>query len=852
MRAFDPYHVSETAALMDNLLALPIGTELAGDYRIRQVLGAGGFGITYLAEETPLNRGVAIKEYFPSDFAAREGTTLVRSKSRSQDEDYRWGLERFIEEAQALATFDHANIVRVYRYFRQNNTGYMVLKLEEGRSFKAWLDGLNRRPQQSELDAIAGPLLQALETIHARSFLHRDIAPDNIMIRPDGTPVLIDFGSARREVANHMRNLSVLVKPGYSPVEQYAQDGRRQGPWSDIYALAATLYHAVTGKRPVDAPVRMQSDDLEPARTAAKGVYRLDFLGAIDAALRLPIEARPQSIAEWRPMLLETRAAKVPERKPAPAAKAAGRTRKLDGEEPAPIRLKPKKPVPPRGPSMPLSAPAASVARRRVDRAAPAVKATAAFAAAVYAQAKLSASDAQRWLLDVLPRRVPDPVPVPAPEPEQMQTPKPRPKRRGLIELLQESQPAAGATDPIRAAVAKLAPAAGLPAASDAVTQIRRPAPVSPPAVPRREPQPIPPREPSGTVSRRVGSRKALSLSRVVQGLLFRLVLIAAFGTAVVSIDYWGPKIGLTVPRGTVSAVTDVSLLRTLRGHAVAVETLTVSGDGTLIASAGSDGQILIWDGKTGAQLRSILVPGSSFTALASSEHVLLAGRADGSIGLWQMDSGAKLGEFDEHEGPVWSAAFLGSAKQFATAGQDAKLRLWDAGRGVRSVWTDHKKAVFAVAYSAHARLIASGGADKLVKLWDEKRRRLIRTYEGHSEDVRAVALSPDGLLLASASNDKTIMLWPTASDGKLRTLTGHTNRVVTVAFSPDGRLLASGSEDGTVRLWDASSGDLVTTYEGHAQAVRAVAFLPDGHHLASAGDDMTVRLWNVKIAGYP
>lgn len=821
---------------MENLLALPVGTELAGDYRIRRVLGAGGFGITYLAEETPLNRGVAIKEYFPSDFASREGTTLVRSKSRGADEDYQWGLDRFIEEAQALATFDHANIVRVYRYFRQNNTGYMVLKLEEGRSFKAWLDGLGRRPRQEELDTIAGPLLDALETIHTRSFLHRDIAPDNIMIRPDGAPVLIDFGSARREVANHMRNMSVLVKPGYSPVEQYAQDGRRQGPWSDIYALAATLYHAVTGKRPTDAPARMQSDDLEPARMAAKGVYRLAFLGAIDAALRLPIESRPQSIAEWRPMLMESRTKAAEERRPVvsaqAAAKAPARTRKMEGEELAPIRLKPKKPVSVAATAPAVAArpkPAAPVARKldfsaAAAAAAPAAKATRALAAAFLAHAKSSAKDARVWLKNAMPQRVLDPVP-PA-------------KRRGLIELLEQAKPSDVEAKP--AQPAKAAPVVP----HDSVTQLLRsatPAPAAPPA-----------KEPAAKPSRPARSGESFSFTRMLRGLILRLLLVGAFVVAIVTVEYWGPMLGLIVAHGPASALTDVSLIRTLRGHAVGVDAMAVSGDGALIASAGSDGQVLIWDGNSGAQLRSILAPGLPITSLASSEHVLLTGRGDGSVGLWQMDSGAKLGEFDEHEGPVWSTVFLGSAKLFATVGQDAKLRLWDAGRGVRNVWQDHKKAVFALAFSSHARLIASGGADKTVKLWDEKRRRLIRTYEGHTEDVRAVALSPDGTMLASASNDKSIILWSTASDAKLRTLTGHTNRVVSVAFSPDGRMIASGSEDGTVRLWDANSGDLLTTYEGHAQAVRAVAFLPDGHRLASAGDDMTIRLWTVRIAGYP
>jgi serine/threonine protein kinase len=286
------------------LQSLPTGTELVADFRVERVLGAGGFGITYLAEEPALARKVTIKEYFPNDFAHRGENNEAVPRSRNCAEDYKWGLDRFIEEAQTLAKFDHRNIVRVYRYFRANNTGYMVLHFEEGKSLKGWLQSLGRAPRQNELDRILAPLLEALSVIHAADFLHRDIAPDNIIIRKDGSPVLIDFGSARGEIAQHTRTVSALVKPGYSPYEQYSEIGKQQGPWTDIYALAATLYHAITGKRPPDAPSRIVKDERKSAREAAIGAYRPGFLDAIDRGLALEIEKRPQSIAAWRGALL--------------------------------------------------------------------------------------------------------------------------------------------------------------------------------------------------------------------------------------------------------------------------------------------------------------------------------------------------------------------------------------------------------------------------------------------------------------------------------------------------------------------------------------------------------------------
>src|SRR5262249_30460468 len=169
-----------------NLLALPEGTELVGEFRIKRVLGAGGFGITYLATETALAREVTIKEYFPADYAARGTSGEVAPRSRDSAKDYQWGLERFLEEAQTLARFNHPNIVRVYRCFRARDTGYMVLHFEEGGSFKAWLKGLQRAPRQGELDRILAPLLDALELVHSGNYLHRDIAPDNIIVRKDG------------------------------------------------------------------------------------------------------------------------------------------------------------------------------------------------------------------------------------------------------------------------------------------------------------------------------------------------------------------------------------------------------------------------------------------------------------------------------------------------------------------------------------------------------------------------------------------------------------------------------------------------------------------------------------------
>jgi serine/threonine protein kinase len=220
--------------MVDGRLSLPRNTVLGESYRIERVIGSGGFGITYAAEDIHLGTRVAIKEYYPDEFGSRDDTLRVRPKSHRQKETFDWGLRSFLEEARTLARFRHPSVVQVTRVFEAHSTAYMVMTFEEGKDFEAWLRALGRAPTQAELDRIAGPLLDALEMMHAQKFLHRDIAPDNIIVRADGTPVLLDFGAARRAVAEKSRTLTGIVKTGYSPFEQYATDGRLQGPWTDL------------------------------------------------------------------------------------------------------------------------------------------------------------------------------------------------------------------------------------------------------------------------------------------------------------------------------------------------------------------------------------------------------------------------------------------------------------------------------------------------------------------------------------------------------------------------------------------------------------------------------------------
>jgi serine/threonine protein kinase len=280
----------------DNVQALTPGTRL-GDYRLDAVIGHGGFGITYRAFDTQLAKFVAIKEYLPVEFAVRGGDGNVVPRGARFAEDFAWGRERFLDEARALARFRHPHIVPVLRYFEANGTAYTVMEFEDGKSVGELLRQPAGRLPPDDVRRLADGLVGGLSAVHAQGFLHRDIKPSNIIIRRDGVPVLIDFGAARQAMGERTRTLTGVLTPQYAPIEQYALDGK-QGPWSDIYAAAAVLHHAITGQPPPDAAARVGTD---PYRSLAAHADRFEppFLAAIDRALAFAPNDRPQSVEEW-------------------------------------------------------------------------------------------------------------------------------------------------------------------------------------------------------------------------------------------------------------------------------------------------------------------------------------------------------------------------------------------------------------------------------------------------------------------------------------------------------------------------------------------------------------------------
>ena len=816
---------------MSNLVALPSGTELAGDFRIKRVLGAGGFGITYLADELALARQVTIKEYFPTDYAARKNELAAFPRSRECAADYKWGLDRFIEEAQTLARFDHPNIVRVFRYFRANNTGYMVLQFEEGGSFKTWLRGLGRAPRQTELDALLGPLLDALELIHKGDFLHRDIAPDNIIVRRDKTPVLIDFGSARGEIASPSRTVSALVKPGYSPYEQYASTTSQQGPWTDIYALGATFYQAISGKRPPDAPSRMVKDEYQSARDVAIGSYRGGFLTAIDKALRLEVQERPQSIAVWRGQLLAPDPKPVAVKQPrARIGEVLGIKRPAEPAEPAHLVASTEAILPP-PPDVPQPA------GQLLD------------------------------FVDGLRKGQPAP-----PASAKLPAPVRQPASLGAALSSVEASPRFGlgyGGSPTMAAGRAM-----VPAAPADVGVARAP---EPPAV-VVEPAPLPARALPQPVERRKPRRRRqlwFFLRNPWRGLIVKF----AVGLAVASLftiyqDHWRerlpgfathtsvssqiPQVALA-PRAETAARTDAGTQlspasQQLIGPTGSVKAVHFLGESKRVATIGTDATLRLWDSQTGAALKKIALPEGAATAFAAQDSMALTGHADGTLVLWDLDKGERAATFRRNSEALTAVAFASETDHVIAASKDGSLAVWNRkspsnpvqvsdGRGDQVTSLVRVSARDAVAYVS---------ADKSIRLTSSDGLSQIRSYRGHTAAITALDSPDDGKALASAGSDGQIRVWSTASSRLIKSFQAHAGPVTALSYAPSGEALASIGSDGILKIWDAKRGRLLASTPQRTPNVHAIAFAFDGRRLATAEGDGTVRLWdtaNVKTS---
>ncbi len=836
-------------------LALPVGTELVGDYVITKVLGAGGFGITYEANERSLDRTVAIKEYFPVDIVEREGWALVKARSNTLDMKYARGLRRFIEEAKAITQFNHPNIVRVLRYFKTNNTAFMVLHYEEGLDMGVWRDGLSSPPTQNQLTAILKPLLNALELIHSNDFLHRDVAPDNIIIRKDGSPILIDFGSARSELTFNSKTVSALVKSGYSPFEQYAKNSKEQGPWTDIYSFGATLYQMVTGEAPPDSLSRLAVDEMIPAKKRAKRYYSRDFLAAIDNALAIRIEDRPQSIDEWRSLLFPAEAQET------------------------------KKNATPKKPKMPILSGLAGLKNvkkpsfrlpRRSDKLKKSGQASVAdlMEKAGLKPAKISSNASKlwvslwTWLSRLVPKRDPN-----ASRRKKSKMPRLHRKKDGSLARNDD------APNPrsLRALLHELDEEY-----KDIAHELVIDEGASLPPTPKIK-EPKKPRKPFAPVFFAKIRKILQTLKKIVIKLFRSLSLLVRFtagllllGSLALLINYYRPdltqiakKVG--VPDGLKTSVTikPVSakkptrqprpkpkpkpilappshLLKTLNAHSGGVISLLVSSSGNQLISSGADRTIKIWNLSNGTLGQSFEPHQQSITALDVLGNRLVQGDASGNIFLFDLTRTEQLATFKAIDGPISTIAFVGRGNDLLTGSNQGELAYWEFRDGeylraeIRG--TGHSDAIRSIV--THRRYFVTGSADHSVKLWRRSRKRLIRTYLSHGGPVNAVALSPKAYRMASGSSDDTIKIWSPKTRRLRRTLQAQQGSVTALAFAQNGKWLASGGLDHSIKIWNARNGKLVRLFKGHTGMVQKLVFSPDKNQLISASTDGSIRFW--------
>jgi WD40 repeat protein len=652
------------------------------------------------------------------------------------------------------------------------------------------LKALRRAPRQPELDRLLAPLMDALETVHQADYLHRDIAPDNIMIRRDGQPVLIDFGSARGDIAKHSKTISALVKPGYSPYEQYATTSRQQGPWTDIYSLAATLYEAVTGRRPQDAPTRMVADELVPSADAALSSYRPRFLAAIDKGLRLEIVERPRTVAEWRTELL----APAPQRiEPAGVAKVN-----------APSVAAPVAESKPKAKSKHKAEALAEAAEARDGMAAASDRVPSGGIAAAFL-------DGWRKGAPATPRKTAPPAKPVSSEPRQS---------------AKQTPDAAKSRSESRVAIAQ-------PPKRRALFAWRKR------AAPQRDEPAARPAAPQAIRKRAAGVWRSFVLNVMLALFIAAAVVAVQDQIPRVHLQREGAGVLMSYEHGDVP-------LADLKGHRGAVTGLAFTSDGQQIVTASLDGTLKVWNASKGGLARTLEFDAGGATVMALAGRHAATGHADGSIEIFDIDTASRIGTLRRGAATVSALVFAGGADRVAAGARDSAVTVWDTGKPhvpVR-VLEGHDSSVQAIAYAARGPFIATGAGDRSVKLWSLEKGELIRTYRGHRSAVTATAFDAKGRVLASGSSDGQIRLWSTYAKRLKRQLSGHQGNVSALAFAPDGLHLISGGPDGTVRIWDCDRGRVVRTITTGVGSIGVLAVSADGQRIAAGGSDGAVRVF--------